>query len=436
MIDLRARARRVIPGGTLEELTLPADIQVVPARGRGSRLWDVEGREYVDHVLGGGALLLGHAHPAVVEAASAQVAAGAAFAMLTEAAIELAEALVEVVPCAEQVLFAATGAEATHFTLRLARAATGRERIVKFEGAYHGHHDYGILSVTAERAAALPRPTAESAGIPARVLDEVLVAPFNDLAAVDRLLAAHGREIAAVIVEPLQRIVEPEPGFLPGLRELTRRHGVLLVFDEVVTGFRLALGGAQEYYGVTPDLAAYGKVLGGGYPLAAVAGPAELLRRADPRAGGPGVVYVSGSQFANAVAVRAGLTTLRCLRAPGVYPRLAALGRLWRDRLQGVLDEAGVTGRALAHGPVWHLLPGCAEPGPFRDHQAARRATASGSSLVEPLARGLVERGVLAFPRPGRGYVRGYLSLAHDERDLADTAAALRTTLSTLPLAP
>ncbi|HEV8673355.1 MAG TPA: aminotransferase class III-fold pyridoxal phosphate-dependent enzyme [Methylomirabilota bacterium] len=435
MTDLRSRAQRVIPGGTLEELTLPPEVQVVPARGQGSRLWDTDGREYVDYVLGGGALILGHAPAPVVEAAAAQLRAGSAFAMLTEAAIELAEALVAVIPCAEQVLFAATGAEATHFALRLARAATGRERILKFEGAYHGHHDYGILSVTGERAAAPPRPTPESAGIPARVLDEVLVVPYNDLGAAEQVVEAHRGELAAVIVEPLQRIVEPMAGFLPGLRELTRRHGIVLIFDEVVTGFRLALGGAQEYYGVTPDLAAYGKVVGGGYPLAIVAGPADLLGRADPRRTGPTAVYVSGSQFANAVAVAAARATLAALRAPGVYARLAELGRQLRERLQAVLDAEGIPGRVLAHGPIWHLLPRCAEMGPFRDHQAVRRATAAGRPLVEPLVRELVRRGVLAFPRPGRGYVRGYLSLAHTERDLAVTADALRDALRALPAA-
>ncbi|HSB70885.1 MAG TPA: aminotransferase class III-fold pyridoxal phosphate-dependent enzyme [Candidatus Methylomirabilis sp.] len=430
--DLVDRARRVIPGGTLEELTQPPELQIVPARGQGSRLWDSEGREYVDYVLGGGALILGHAHPTVTEAALAQVRAGSAFAMLTEAAIELAEELVRTIPCAEQVLFAATGAEATHFALRLARAATGHERILKFDGAYHGHHDYGILSVTAGHEAALPRPTPESAGIPSRVLDEVLVAPFNDLAAVERLLHEHGHELAAVIVEPLQRIVEPTPEFLPGLRDVTRRHGTLLIFDEVVTGFRLALGGAQEYYGVVPDLAAYGKVVGAGYPLAVVAGPADLLGRADPRRSGPAAVYVSGSQFANAVAVRAALATLRCLGKPGTYERLWSLGRQVVDALQPVLRAEGLAGRVLAHGPIWHLLPRCGQTGPFRSHTAATQATAAGRHLVAPLALELMRRGVIVFPRPGRGYLRGYLSLAHTEADLAQTADALRDAIRTV----
>ena len=427
--DLVARARRVIPGGTLEELTLPPEVQVVPARGRGSRLWDVQGREYVDYVLGGGALILGHADPAVVEAAAAQVRDGSTFSMLTRSAVELAEELVRIIPCAEQILFAATGAEATHFALRLARAATSRTRILKFEGAYHGHHDYGILSVTAGRPDQMPRPVPESAGIPPRVLDEVLVAPFNDLAAVGRLLEEHPGEIAAIIVEPLQRIVEPAPGFLAGLRELTRRHGALLVFDEVVTGFRLALGGAQEYYGVVPDLAAYGKVLGGGYPLAAVAGPASLLERADPRASGPEATYLSGSQFGNAVAVRAALATVRRLQAPGVYDHLTDLGSAIRGRLQAELEAEGVPGRVLAHGPIWHVLPGCGAAGPFLDQQGAARTSAAGIPLVTALAEEMVRRGSIVFPRPGRGYLRGYLSLAHTERDLDETAIGFRRAL-------
>lgn len=427
-----AAACCLIPGATLDELVLPEAVSLLPDRARGSRLWDLDGREYVDYTLGGGSLLLGHAAPPVVEAVRAQVDRGSAFAMLSEPLLRLAELLVEAAPCAERVVFTATGAEATYVALRLARAGTGRSRVLKFEGGYHGFHDLGSLSVTS--AGGGPEPVPEGAGISPGTAGEVVVAPFNDAARTEALLDAHADTLAAVIVEPLQRVVAPDPGFLGRLRERTRRHGIVLVFDEIVTGFRLHWQGAQGLLGVVPDLATYGKALGGGYPLAAVAGARALLELADPRGG---AAAFSGSQHGNAVAAAAGLATLIAVRETEGIARLARLAELMRRALRQAVAAAGGGGRAVVLGPVWHVYPLGDGDGPFADHPSSLpRDAGRAGAAVTALAVELTRLGVLAFPRPRRGYVRGYLSLAHTEADIAWTgerlAEALRRVHATL----
>jgi glutamate-1-semialdehyde 2,1-aminomutase len=420
-----ARAGRLIPGATFDELVLPEAVALMPESGSGSRLRDVDGGEYIDYTLGGGALILGHAHPDVVAAAAEQGRRGSAFAMISPPLLELAEAMVEAIPCAEQVIFAATGAEATYIALRLARAATGRARLLKFAGGYHGFHDVGILSVTSAALGATPVP--ESAGVAPWVLDEVLVAQFNHVDGTAALIRQHHDTLAAIIVEPVQRVVLPRPEFLAMLREESRRFGITLIFDEIVTGFRFAYGGAQELYGITPDLATYGKVLGGGYPLSAIAGPRALLGLANPR-GGPAAI--SGSGHGNAVAAAAGLATLRHLARPGSFQRLRSLAALLESALKQALAAAGLPGRVVVLGPVWHLLPMATGDGPFPDHASSLPADpARARAWIEALSIELARRGVLAFPRPLRGYVRGYLSLAHTEEDIRQTGERVRDAL-------
>lgn len=237
-------------------------------------MWDESGRVYVDFLLGSGPMLVGHAHPDVTEAVLAQVKLSTTFFANNRHGIALAEAIVEAVSCAEQVRFVSSGTEADMYAMRLARAHRRRARILKFEGGYHGMSDHALMSLAPKNPGNFPQATPASSGIPARVRDEMLIAPFNDLVAVEALIRAHHDELAAVIIEPLQRIISPAPGFLEGLRRITAEYGIVLIFDEVVTGFRFAYGGAQEYYGVTPDLCTLGKVLGGGFPLAAIAGRA------------------------------------------------------------------------------------------------------------------------------------------------------------------
>src|SRR5262245_64600820 len=270
--DLLERARRRLPGGVLGTARYADEAAFVVKSGKGARIHDMSGRSYVDYVLASGPLILGHAHPAVVAAVREQVEGGTTYFMVNEPIIELAEEICRAMPCAEQVRFTSTGSEATFFALRVARTFRKRDKVLKFEGGYHGAHDYAMMSSSPRSPKAFPAAVPDSAGIPHAIEAEVLVAPFNDLGTVEGIVAAHADELAAVIVEPFQRLVPPQPSFLQGLREITRRHGVLLVFDEVVTGFRLAYGGAQQYYGVVPDLAAVGKIVGGGFPLAAVCG--------------------------------------------------------------------------------------------------------------------------------------------------------------------
>ena len=258
----------------------------------------------------------------------AQIEAGSTYFMVNEPIIELAEEICRAVPCAEQVRFTSTGSEATFFALRVARTARQRDKILKFEGGYHGAHDYSMMSSSPRSPKAFPAPVPDSSGIPHSLEAEVLIAPYNDLATVEGIVATHADELAAVIIEPFQRLIPPQPGFLQGLREITRRHGVLLVFDEVVTGFRLAYGGAQQYYGVVPDIACVGKIVGGGFPLAAVCASAELMRPFDPGQDGKGdFISQSGTLNGNPIAAVAGLATLAELRKPGAYETLHGTGR-------------------------------------------------------------------------------------------------------------
>ncbi|TMK76222.1 MAG: aminotransferase class III-fold pyridoxal phosphate-dependent enzyme, partial [Actinobacteria bacterium] len=286
--ELLERAQRWLPGGVLGTARYAADVAFVAKRGKGSKIYDVSGREYIDYVLASGPLILGHAHPAVVAAVREQIEAGSTFFMVNEPIIQLAEEICQAIPCAEQVRFTSSGSEATFFALRVARTYRQRDKILKFEGGYHGAHDYGMMGWAPRSPKAFPAPMPDSSGIPHSIEADVLIAPFNDLGTVEGIIATHADELAAVIVEPFQRLVRPQPGFLRGLREITRHYGVLLIFDEMVTGFRLAYGGAQQYYGVVPDLAAIGKIVGGGYPLAAVCGAEELMRPFDPQYDGTG----------------------------------------------------------------------------------------------------------------------------------------------------
>jgi glutamate-1-semialdehyde 2,1-aminomutase len=355
--DLVRRAAQVFPGGVLGSHRNGPGLEFVVREGRGAYLWDTEGRRYIDYLLGSGPMLLGHAHPAVVEAVQRQLGRGSTYMLLNEPVVELAEEIVRAVPCAEQVRFMASGTEATFFALRVARAYRKRDKILKFEGGWHGTHDYGAMSVNPRSPKAFPSPTLDSAGIPHVLADTVLVAPFNDLATADALIAAHHHDLAAVIIEPYQRVIVPAPGFLSGLRDVTRRYGVPLIFDEIVTGFRLAYGGAQERYGVIPDLATYGKVLAGGFPLSAVAGPAEIMRHFDPALEGtPDFVWQSGTLNGNPIAAAAGLATLAELRKPGTYERLHRMGTRLREGLAAAAQRHGLAAQVAGEPPVFDIL--------------------------------------------------------------------------------
>jgi glutamate-1-semialdehyde 2,1-aminomutase len=412
-------AAAVMPGGTLGYFRLPDDVTLVVREGRGSKLYDVDGREYVDYVLGSGPMLIGHAHPRVVAAVTAQLARGTTFYVATEEAIRLAERICQLAPCAEQVRFTSTGNEAVSFALRLARAYRKRDTILKFEGGFHGVGDYAQYSVTPTGAPDYPRAHAESAGVP-KVLDQtVLVAPFNDLETTGRIIAEHAAELAAVIVEPLQRSIVPKPGFLQGVRQITRDHGIPLVLDEVVTGFRLAPGGAQEYYGVECDLASYGKAVSGGHPLAAVAGRAEIMALCDPRRSKePDYVQISGTLSGNPVAATAGLATLDVLSEPGTHDRLRTIGTRLRDGLVEVGRRVGLPLQAPGEASVFQPL--------ISEHEAtdARSLAQGDAKATYAFGVELVREGVLMNPGS-----KMYVSTVHDEADVDRTLEAAERAL-------
>ena len=409
-------AERTLPGAGLGGYSLPPDLRFVVASGRGSRLTAVDGREFIDYVGGAGANVLGHCHPAVVEAVQRQAARCLhVFGTLNDVAIELAQVLVETIPCAQKIIFTTTGSEATAYAMRVARAATGRERVLKFEGAYHGNHDYASFSQFPTAAANYPMATADSGGVPRPLADTMLVAPYNDLAVVEQILEEQGDDIAAILVEPVQRIIFPEPGFLEGLRMLCDRHGVLLVFDEVVTGFRLALGGAQQLFGVTPDLASYGKIVGGGGPLGCVAGRAALLEHTNPgRKGSPDYAYINGTLHGNPVAAAAGLATIAELRRPGVYEAMGETCDRLLAALQEVLDRHGVPAIAAGRATFWQLL--------FMRHEPRHQLDilASDMAAMRRLDAELLRRGVYVLPG-----VRRFTSAVLTDADIEQTAAAL-----------
>ena len=351
-----ARSLAVFPGGSLGEYNLPPELSVVLARGAGAAVWDTDGRRFTDFTMGWGSVILGHAHPAVVEAVRHQVTLGSNFAYVSVPALELAEELTRAVACAERVRFCASGTEAAAYAVRLARAFTDRPKIVKFEGAYHGANEIGVMSLFP--SGRLPFPAAEptSAGLSAGAVADVLVAPYNDLTATEAIVRTHAAEVAAIIVEPLHRCTPPVPGFLAGLRALTAATGSVLIFDETVTGFRLAYGGAQAYYGVQPDLATFGKALGGGCPLGAIAGRGEIMDLVrEDRLGSAGYVWFASSLGGNPVSAAAGVATLGQLRGPGIYERLFGAGEALRSGLRAVLAEAGVTAQVQGDGPLASL---------------------------------------------------------------------------------
>src|SRR5919108_786035 len=355
--DLLERAGRVLPGGVLGGHRSAPGLEFVVKDARGPYLWDSDGKRYLDYLLGSGPMLLGHAHPAVVEAVREQAGHGTTFMLLNEPIIQLAEEIVRAVPCADQVRFMSSGSEATFFALRVARAFRHRDKIMKFEGGFHGTHDYALMSTTPRSPKAFPAALADSAGIPHAITEEVLIAPYNDLATTEALIAQHHNDLAAVIVEPYQRVIVPAPGFLKGLREVTRRYEVPLVFDEIVTGFRLAYGGAQAYYDVVPDVAAFGKVLAGGFPLAAVAGRAAIMHHFDAALeGSPDYVWQAGTLNGNPVAAVAGLATLAELRRPGTYERLFATGKRLRDGLTAAARKHSMPAQVSGEPPVFDII--------------------------------------------------------------------------------
>jgi glutamate-1-semialdehyde 2,1-aminomutase len=384
---------------------------VVIARGEGPYVYDVDGNRYIDYVCSWGPLILGHAHPSVVEAVRRAAERGTTYGAPTEAEAELAQIIVEAVQSIELLRFVNSGTEATMSALRLARAFTGRDKIVKFEGCYHGHAD-GLLVQAGSGVATFGLP--DSPGVPASYAQETLVARYNDVASVEGLFDRHGDAIAAVIVEPVagnMGVVPPQPGFLKALREITHRTGALLVFDEVITGFRVAYGGAQSLYGVTPDLTCLGKIIGGGLPVGAYGGRREVMEMLAPN----GPVYQAGTLSGNPLAMAAGVATLRELQSPGFYERLDALSAKLVESVARAAKSAGVS---LWLNRVGSMRTPFFVDAPVTDYASARR---SDTKLYARFFHAMLERGVYLAPSQ---FEAVFMSSAHTEREIADTVAA------------
>ena len=408
--DLIARAHDVLPAGGFGNF----DPAIIIREGHGARVWDEDGNEYIDYLMGSGPMILGHAHPEIVEAVREQVGKGTTFFANNAWGIELAEEICGALACAEQVRFVSTGGEADMYAMRLARAVTGHDKIVKFEGGYHGMSAEAQMSLAPDGLVNFPVAVPDSAGIPESLRDEMLIAPFNDIDFVHSLIAEHAGDIAGIIVEPFQRIIPPTPGFLEGLRAACSEHGIVLIFDEVVTGFRLAYGGAQERYGVTPDVCTLGKVVGGGFALSAVAGRADIMAHFDKdKVGQERFLMHVGTLSGNPIAAVAGLKTLEILRRPGQYDKLYATGDALMRAMATQLGEAGhahqVVGDATLFDVVFTDLP----VKNYRDTAGAdkQKAAAFNASLRR--------NGILKLPS------KLYLSMALTDEDIAQTIEAV-----------
>ena len=421
--DWIRRSFKVFPGGSLGEFNLPREFSTVLSHGKGSKAYDVSGREYIDYSIGFGAVILGHAHPKIAEAVKRQVEKASSFCYVTEQALELAEEVCRQIPCAEKIRFVASGTEATMYAIKLAKAYTGRNKILKFEGSYHGAHDYGVMSLFPQKLLDFPLAEPSSAGISQVISQEVLIAPFNDLEKTTQIIGQHRNQLGGLIVEPLQRCSPPEKGFLEGLRDITRKWEIPLIFDEVVTGFRLAYGGAQEYYGVTPDLAAFGKAMGGGFPIGAFCGKAEIIDLCiEANLGSENYVWVASSGGGNPVSMAASLATLKELQTPGSYERLHEMGNILREGLREIVREGGITAQVIGDGPMGQVIFTKEKIVDYRSVFRADRAKARKFML------GLFERGIFLNPMG----TKLYISLAHTDGDIYRFLERVREVLNTM----
>jgi len=417
--QLYSDAKKLIPGGVNSPARAWGSVGGDPLffkRASGSRIWDVDDNELIDYVCSWGPMILGHAHPAVIDAAIEAARLGTSFGAPTELEVEMARRVVDAVPSIEVVRFVSSGTEATMSALRLARARTGRSKILKFNGGYHGHEDALLVQAGSGLA---NQGIASSAGVHPEYAASTLVAEFNDVDSVRVLLKANNGEVAAVIVEPIagnMGVVTPEPGFLEGLQGLTREHGTLLIFDEVISGFRVALGGAQTVYGVTPDITCLGKIVGGGFPVGAYGASAEIMSEVAPL----GPMYQAGTLSGNPVAMAAGIATIDELSKPGVYEGLQASTDRLADGLLGVFDAAGV--QAVVNRACG-LLTVFFTGSPVFDMSTA---SATDREAFGAFFHGMIDNGVYLPPSQFEAW---FVSTAHTDADIEETLNAVKKSL-------
>ena len=419
-------AQHVLPGGVDSPVRAFKAVGGTPRfieRGKGAAVWDVDGNRYIDYLASWGPLIAGHAHPGVVAAIQDAATRGTSYGAPTESEIELGRFVQQAFPSIDLVRFVSSGTEATMTALRLARAFTRRGVILKFDGGYHGHAD-GLLVKAGSGPLTLGQP--DSPGVPREAAAQTLSVPYNDVAAVRDAFDAHPGQIAAVIVEPVagnMGVIPPEPGFLEHLRSLTRQHGALLIFDEVITGFRVALGGAQERFRITPDLTCLGKIVGGGLPVGAYGGRREIMEMVSPL----GPVYQAGTLSGNPLAMAAGLATLRLLTEPGVYDHLERLSARLVDGMGEAAREAGV---AYSANRVGSMFTGFFTSDPVTDYASARR---SSTRRYARFFHAMLERGVYLAPSQ---FEAGFMSLAHAEADVEATLKAAAASFAEATLVP
>ena len=417
---LFAEARELIPGGVDSPVRAFRAVGGQPIfvdHAAGCHVFDVDGNSFVDYVASWGPLILGHANPTVVRAIQAAAERGTSYGAPTALESELAKLVVEAMPSVEMVRFVNSGTEAVMSALRLARAFTGRDKIVKFAGCYHGHSD-GLLVQAGSGATTLGTP--DSPGVPRAAAEMTISLPYNDAEAVEEAFRRYPGEIAAVIVEPVagnMGVIPPKPGFLESLREVTHNHGALLVFDEVITGFRVGYGGAQQLFGIMPDLTTMGKIIGGGLPVGAYGGPRQMMEMMSPA----GSVYQAGTLSGNPLAMTAGIETLKLLRQPGSYERLEQLSAMLAD---GLGDAARRAGKKLFQTRVGSMSTAFFTEGPVVDYQSALK---SDTAAFGRFFRGMIERGFYFAPSQ---FEATFLSLAHTEAGVEATVAAAREVMA------
>jgi glutamate-1-semialdehyde 2,1-aminomutase len=411
------KAKKRIPGGVNSPVRAFSPYPFFTKSAKGSRLTDVDGHEYIDYCMGYGPLILGHSNAEVIGAVKEQLARGTLYGTPSEQEVEFAELISKCVPSAEMVRLVTTGAEATMSAIRLARGFTGKKKIVKFEGCYHGAHDCVLVKV-GSGATTFGMP--DSLGVPEETARNTIVIPYNDVKALEKVVKSEKENLAAVIVEPVIGnigVVLPEEGFLKTLRELTTKYGVVLIFDEVITGFRLGLGGAQEYYGVTPDLTTLGKILGGGFPMAAYAGKEEIMRLIAPL----GKVYQAGTYCGNPISVAAGLTTLKILRSrKSFYSDLENKCEELVKLVEGVAEELGLRIQVNHVASMFQIF---LTDKPVYDYTTAK--TADNKKFMEFHSRLLQEAVFL----PPSQFETCFISNAHSEKDVQKTVSAIRNSL-------